>query len=155
MLLMDSEKNILAEDFNGRVSEWGEKVKRRSLGTLVAETSVYSGSLRKRLASAVRKGSDDGVARSVAFKFLRYGVFVAYGVGNGYIRQGGAVVRGSSSPGRNVKAGPVRRRPVDWLDNNIDRNINELADIAGDYYGDAAAQHVLDELDRITIVKKK
>lgn len=152
---MDSEKNILAEDFNGRVSEWGEKVKRRSLGTLVAETSVYSGSLRKRLASAVRKGSDDGVARSVAFKFLRYGVFVAYGVGNGYIRQGGAVVRGSSSPGRNVKAGPVRRRPVDWLDNNIDRNINELADIAGDYYGDAAAQHVLDELDRITIVKKK
>ena len=152
---MDNEKNISAEDFNGRVSEWGEKVKRRSLGTLVAETSVYSGSLRKRLASAVRKGRDDGVAQSVAFKFLRYGVFVAYGVGNGYIRQGGAVVRGSRSPGRNVKAGPVRRRPVDWLDNNIEKNLNDLTDIAGDYYGDAAAQHVLDELDRITIVKTK
>ena len=152
---MDNEKNISAEDFNGRVSGWGEKVKRRSLGTLVAETSVYSGSLRKRLASAVRKCRDDGVAQSVAFKFLRYGVFVAYGVGNGYIHQGGAVVRGSRIPGRNVKTGPIRRRPVDWLDTNIDKNLNELADIAGDYYGDASAQHVLDELDRISIVKKK
>lgn len=152
---MDNEKNISAEDFNGRVSEWGEKVKRRSLGTLVAETSVYSGSLHKRLASAVRKGSDDGVAQSVAFKFLRYGVFVAYGVGNGYIHRSGTVVRGSRIPGRNVTAGSIRRRPVDWLDTNIDKNLNELADIAGDYYGDASAQHVLDELDRITIVKKK
>ena len=152
---MDNEKNISADDFNGRVSEWGEKVKRRSLGTLVAETSVYSGSLRKRLASAVRKGSDDGVAQSVAFKFLRYGVFVAYGVGNGYIHRSGTVVRGSRIPGRNVTAGPIRRRPVDWLDTNIDKNLNELADIAGDYYGDASAQHVLDELDRSTIVKKK
>lgn len=50
---------------------------------------------------------------------------------------------------------PIRRRPVDWLDTNIDKNLNELADIAGDYYGDASSQHVLDELDRISIVKKK
>ena len=151
---MNKQSDISAEKFNSKVSEWGEKVKSRSLGTLVAKTTVYSGNLRKRLASAVKKGKDDGVAQSVAFKFLRYGVFVAYGVGNGYIHQGGAVVRGSRIPGRNVKTGPIRRRPVDWLDTNIDKNLNELADIAGDYYGDASAQHVLDELDRISIVKK-
>lgn len=38
---------------------------------------------------------DNGLAHAVAFKFVRYGVFVAYGVGNGYIRQNGRVVRGS------------------------------------------------------------
>ena len=93
---MNKQSDISAEKFNSKVSEWGEKVKSRSLGTLVAKTTVYSGNLRKRLASAVKKGKDDGVAQSVAFKFLRYGVFVAYGVGNGYIHQGGAVVRGST-----------------------------------------------------------
>ena len=56
---MNKQSDISAEKFNSKVSEWGEKVKSRSLGTLVAKTTVYSGNLRKRLASAVKKGKDD------------------------------------------------------------------------------------------------
>lgn len=143
-----------ANEFNQRVKDWGETVRSRSLGTLVAETNVYSGELRSRLKSATNTACDDGLAHAVAFKFLRYGVFVAYGVGNGYIRQGGRVVRGSHDPNRNVKPGPIRRRPVDWLDCNIEQQIQGLADIAADYYGDNAARDVLEQIDRVTIAKK-
>lgn len=143
-----------ANEFNQRVKDWGETVRSRSLGTLVAETNVYSGELRSRLKSATNTARDDGLAHAVAFKFLRYGVFVAYGVGNGYIRQGGRVVRGSHDPNRNVKPGPIRRRPVDWLDCNIEQQIQGLADIAADYYGDNAARDVLEQIDRVSIAKK-
>ena len=81
-------------------------------------------------------------------------MFVAYGVGNGYIREGGKVVRGSHNPNRIVASGPIRRRPVDWLDKNIENQIQGLADIAGDYYGDKAAENVLEQLNRVTIIKK-
>lgn len=143
-----------ANEFNQRVKDWGETVRSRSLGTLVAKTNVYSGELRSRLKSATNTARDDGLVHAVAFKFLRYGVFVAYGVGNGYIRQGGRVVRGSHDPNRNVKPGPIRRRPVDWLDCNIEQQIQGLADIAADYYGDNAARDVLEQIDRVTIAKK-
>lgn len=143
-----------ASEFNQRVKDWGETVRSRSLGTLVAETNVYSGELRSRLKSATNTARDDGLAHAVAFKFVRYGVFVAYGVGNGYIRQGGRVVRGSHDPNRNVKPGPIRRRPIDWLDCNIEQQIQGLADIAADYYGDNAARDVLEQIDRVTIAKK-
>lgn len=143
-----------ANEFNQRVKDWGETVRSRSLGTLVAVTNVYSGELRSRLKSATNTARDDGLVHAVAFKFLRYGVFVAYGVGNGYIRQGGRVVRGSHNPNRNVKPGPIRRRPVDWLDCNIEQQIQGLADIAADYYGDNAARDVLEQIGRVTIAKK-
>lgn len=145
---------MTAEEFNERVRAWGETVRSRSLGTLVAETQTYSGNLRSRLKAATDMDRGDGLAHAVAFKFLRYGVFVAYGVGNGYIRQGGRVVRGSHDPNRIVTPGPIRRRPVDWLDNNIEQQIQGLADIAADYYGDNAARDVLEQIDRVTIVKK-
>lgn len=143
-----------AEEFNQKVKSWGETVRSRSMGTLVAETKVYSGNLRSRLKAVTKTDRDDGLAHAVAFKFVRYGVFVAYGVGNGYIREGGKVVRGFHNPNRIVASGPIRRRPVDWLDKNIETQIQGLADVAGDYYGDKAAENVLEQMNRITIVKK-
>ncbi len=79
---------------------------------------------------------------------------MAYGVGRGYVRMGGTVVRGSKNPKTKVKSGPLARRPKDWFDATLSREINGLADIAGEYYGDKSAQGVLDELDWLTIVKK-
>lgn len=145
---------MTAEEFNQRVKAWGDTVRSRSLGTLVAETNVYSGNLRGRLKAATSTARDDGLAHAVAFKFVRYGVFVAYGVGNGYIRLNGRVVRGSHDPNRHVVPGPIRRRPVDWLDSNVEAQMQHLADIAADYYGDQAAKDVLEQIDRVTIVKR-
>lgn len=146
-------QQMSAGEFNDRVKAWADTVRSRSLGTLVAETQVYSGDLRGRLKAAVNKAHDDGLAHAVAFKFVRYGVFVAYGVGNGYIRFNGRVVRGSHNPNRHVPPGPIRRRPVDWLDKNVEQQMQGLADIAAEYYGDRAAKDVLEQIDRVTIVK--
>ncbi len=148
-------KAMTADEFNQRVKAWGDTVRSRSLGTLIAETRVYSGDLRGRLKSAVNTARDDGLAHAVAFKFVRYGVFVAYGVGNGYIRLNGRIVRGSHDPNRHVAPGPIRRRPKDWLDKNIEQQMQGLADIAAEYYGDRAAKDVLDQISRVTIVKKQ
>ena len=141
-----------ANEFSQRVKDWGETVRSRSLGTLVAETNVYSGELRSRLKSATNTARDDGLAHAVAFKSVRYGVFVAYGVG--YIRLNGRVVRGSHNPNRHVPPGPIRRRPVDWLDKNVEQQMQGLADIAAEYYGDNAARDVLEQIDRVSIAKK-
>jgi hypothetical protein len=79
---MDNNEHIIStEEFNAAVRLWGDKVKAMSQTVLIAETSSYSGSLRSKLKVNVYQGRDDGVAKSIGFKFMRYGVFVAYGVG--------------------------------------------------------------------------
>lgn len=176
MPVVPAHDNLMtAKEFNRRVKLWGENVRAKSYGSLVAMTDVYSGKLRGNLKDVISKARDDGTASWVGFRFERYGVFVAYGVGRGWIRQGGVVMRGSrvrkgselyhqlKSKGYSRKdlreyvikeTTPRKPRvPKDWLDKNIDANIESLADIAGEYYGDASMQHVLDEFDRIKINK--
>lgn len=46
------------------------------------------------------------------------------------------------------------RTPLDWLDQHINRRINELADHVQEFYGDAAMRILLDEIGKIRIVKK-
>lgn len=172
----DQDRLMDAQEFNRRVKAWGDKVRAESHGALTSMTKVYSGRLRSRLKDIVSLGKDDGVAQWVGFRFERYGVFVSYGVGRGWIRQGDTVVRaqrvrkGSEmythlrSKGYSKKelaeySIPIKkdgkgRVPKDWLDPMIDRHINELADIAGEYYGDESLRHVLEEFDRMRIVKK-
>ena len=167
---------ITAEEFNRRVKQWGKEVERTSHGAVVRLTRAYSGALRDTLHSVVSFAREDGVAQWVGFRFPRHGVFVSYGVGRGWVRQGGTVVRarlvrrGSkefnrySEKGyeRNAKldiivplSSPAKKRvPKDWLDSNIDASIEKLGDIAGEYYGDESMRHVLEEFDRMRIVKK-
>jgi hypothetical protein len=166
---------MTVEEFNRRVDAWGKKVKQLSGGRLSAMTKVYSGKLRGGLKDRMAKGKDDGVAEWVGFRFERYGVFVAYGVGRGWVRQGGTVVRaqrirkgdalwhqhrnkGASNKEIARMAIPLDkggkgRVPKDWLDGVINAHIEGLADIAGEFYGDASMKHILEEFDRMKIVK--
>lgn len=172
---MADDKLMTRDEFNAKVEQWSELVQQESLAVLVSQTNNYSGNLRRRLRNAVANSKDTGEAHTISFKFMRYGVFVAYGVGRGYAVINGVVVRGHrlkegsaaasllSSRGYSKKElaktkifdgnGLIKRHPVDWLDMNIRHEITYLADIAGDYYGDKSLQHVLDELNKITIKK--
>lgn len=102
-------------------------------------------------------------------------MFVHYGVGRGWIRQGGTVVRGQK-----VKKGSElefqlkqrgyakkdikkyvtgggegnKRSPVDWFDSVLKAKIQELADIASEFYGDNAMEQLGEMLNRMTIEKK-
>lgn len=46
------------------------------------------------------------------------------------------------------------RTPLDWLDQHINRRINELADHVQEFYGDAAMKILLQEIGKVRIVKK-
>lgn len=46
-----------------------------------------------------------------------------------------------------------RRTPLNWLDVHIDNTIEELADVAQEYYGDVALQQMMKNLGKIKIVK--
>ena len=84
----------------------------------------------------------------ISFEFYRYGIFLAYGVGRGYIHTSGGVIRGmrnsKSKKARSSKTngkykpitGAIKRKPVDWFDNTVGENQDKFADIVANYYGD-------------------
>lgn len=90
----DKEKDLMTvEQFNATVNDWAEKIRRASSSSL--QTGTHStGQLRVSLTPFVDKYNEKSPAYKVAFRFLRYGVFRAYGVGRGYIAVNGTVVRG-------------------------------------------------------------
>lgn len=185
---------ITAAEFNAQVRRWASEIKGLAQATLATGTHG-TGQLRDRFAAFVDAtrhtdpavdGQGEAPAYKVKFGFDRYGVFRAYGVGRGWVRVGGALVRGfrarSESEIRNktwnIFTTELRRQgltsreintfkfldkekdtgkvrtPLDWLDQHINRRINELADHVQEFYGDAAMRILLDEIGKIRIVKK-
>ena len=182
-----ADNNLMtAEQFNDRMAEWGEKVASQAKAVIAANThsdaprfrnSSKNKKLEDTIKASVRLG-DDGIARWIGFSFIRAGVWVAYGVGRGWVRQNGQLVQGHRvkqggqlynqlkkkgysrkdigkyvvrSKERKTRVQP--RTPLDWLDKVIADNINEVADINAEFFGDAAMRKVLDQFDRMTIRK--
>ena len=92
--MADDVKLMAREEFNASVKAWSRSIKDKSLSVLVSETKSYSGRLQSRLKDILGLDCSTEEAESVAFKFMRYGVFVAYGVGRGSISVNGTVIRG-------------------------------------------------------------
>ena len=79
--------------------------------------------ISQNLSFKIREAS--GVTEKITFQFPRHGVFRAYGVGNG-----------QPITGITAKKTFVKRTPNDWIDEPINKNIEKLADIAAEFYGD-------------------
>ena len=185
---------ITAAEFNAQVRRWADEIKAMAQASLATGTHG-TGRLRDRLADFVDPtrhtdpavdGQGEAPAYTVKFKFDRYGVFRAYGVGRGWVRVGGVLVRGFRARSeREIREKTFNvfttelfrqgmtmreinthkflskeigtdkvRTPLDWLDQHINRRINELADHVQEFYGDAAMRILLDEIGKIRIVKK-
>ncbi len=69
----------------------------------------------------------DGITDNIGFQFPRHGIFRAYGVGNG-----------QSISGKQAKKIYIKRSMSDWIDQPIDKNLDKLADLAAEFYGDQA-----------------
>jgi len=126
---------ISEEEFSEKAREWAAMVRNRA----VSETSAFDKGkekphtyltntkwhkegevetkLNKSLSYTVKKIAD--VPDSVRYKFPRHGIFRAYGVGRG---------RGIASGNKISEA--------NWFDEPVSQNIEKLADIAAEYYGD-------------------
>lgn len=176
---MANEKLLSVEEFNQLVRKWGQLIKMSSSGTLGTYTHS-SGKLLQSLQDFVDTSDKTKAAYKVKFRFNRYGVFRAFGVGRGYVRYNGALKRGyrlktvldyssweqvvkrSLQQGMKSKEinalkesteGAIRRTPLDWIDHHIESNINSLASSVQEYYGDKAMMAVLQSFDNIKINK--
>lgn len=160
---MDS-KLVNAEEFNRNVENWTVSTRH----AMIRRAPVGWGSARdeEKLigTQSFVNMNRDGEASNVKFLIPRHGVFVHYGVGRGWIRQGNSIVRGSltasakRSKQRNrrvilLSAGGEGRKPVDWFDVEIKRGIRQLADHVQEYYGDKAMQSIIDKQRRYLIEK--
>lgn len=192
--MKDSTPHLInAAEFNAQVRRWASEIKVMAQASLATGTHG-TGRLRDRFAAFVDTtrhtdpkvdGQGEAPAYKVKFGFDRYGVFRAYGVGRGWVRVGGALVRGfrarSESEIRNktwnIYTTELRRQglsnreintfkfldkdrntgrvrtPLDWLDQHINRRINELADHVQEFYGDVAMRILLEEIGKVRIVK--
>ena len=100
-----------------------------------------------------------------------------YGAGRGYIVKDGVIMKGHSMWSDKDKRKELKRkrmseyrirrmRVIDdhyaiikrtalpWLDPPITKNIDDLADISGEYYGDVALKKILKKFNVITIEKR-
>lgn len=167
-------KYISTPEFNTRVQQWAKSVNLQGDVILRNETH-QSGTLQRSIDVKFRLDrafdEHEWPISGLGFRFEKYGVYVHYGVGRGYIRVGGRIVRGhlmskdafeygiakgrlDRKSGRGVPmAGAVARHPINWIDGPIDQNIKSLADLAAEFYGDKALKRVISEYNRLKIDK--
>jgi hypothetical protein len=149
-------------DFNRKVQDWTNQIRRKALRRLQDATTGKTSGKGRRSLKPSRK-YDYGEVYSTGFKFAYYLVFLHYGVGKGYIRQNGTVVRGHKDKRFKNKFGhmaytndtrPIARQATDWIDVEIREGIDRLADIAQEYHGDKAAMDVLNQKHKLLIDKQ-
>ncbi|MDD3194420.1 MAG: hypothetical protein PHU68_01290 [Paludibacter sp.] len=152
--MIDTTPSLMqAEEYNKLVKNWTLKTRSK-----FQHNAPVSGSGNNKT-RALRPSIDSSTKRygkeigKIRFGFEKHGVYIHYGVGRGYIRNGNAVVRGSKN-NENVISQGFKRRPNDWFDVEIKKGIRELSLIAQEYYGDWAMNKLLQQIDKATIQKK-
>lgn len=166
------ENRMTKEEYESRLAQWAENAKREMAGIIHSKT--HGKGVLEKIKVSVKEDSKT-TSHYAGFNFKRYGVFVAYGVGRGWIRQNGRVVpgsrvkKGSEMEAQLKKRGYQKReirqyvvggegsghsrKPVDWFDSVLLTHIEELGNIAAEYYGDKALEAIVDVLNRSTIKK--
>lgn len=176
------EQNLMtAKEFERKTKEWSIGVRSVSKNILNTKTHA-SGELARTLDFKLRYDNGNVLVKAIGFHFNQYGAFREYGAGRGYVVKNGVITRGERLYNRRTKQFKdnylaarlrgkgykdkeikeyklyfgdydIRRKPLPWFDKAIVDNISELADIAGEFYGDRALRQVLDQINRLTIRK--
>jgi len=162
-------KDISIDDYNQKITEWGEKTGRDIRSSIRMLTSKGKGDLLKslRLKTAKRYGEID----KISYHFLRHGIFLHKGLGRGYAMVGGKVTRVSGSAkdtriwggieyrkagiklsvSRNYKpkvltSSSINRKPKEWFNPVIIRDIDKLADIIAEMNADRIVNNVMNKI---------
>ena len=176
MAITEEKSLMTSEKFNRGVENWTWKV--RNTSVYILQRTHATGRLRRELQSRWLKDREGGPAYvGLGFRFARYGADREYGAGRGYIVKNGIIMKGHSAWSDKKKRqelrslrvseyrirrmrtvdehyAVIRRSPLPWLDPPIVDNIESLADLSGEYYGDQALKNVLQKFDKITIEKR-
>lgn len=165
-----------ASQFNRGVEDWTRRVRGESVSIL--QRTKGSGRLARELTARHLNDREGGPAYvGLGFRFWRYGAYREYGAGRGYIVKDGVIMKGHSAWADKKKRQQlrsmrmseyrirrmrtvdehyaiIRRTPLPWLAPPIVQNIDRLADLSGEYYGDEALRKVLEKFNKITIEKR-
>jgi hypothetical protein len=170
---MEDSNMMTKAQFEGELKSWGVGIRSVMQSNL---SGHGTGALAKSIKVSVKE-SNKTETHYVGFNFRRYGIFVAYGVGRGWTRENGSVVRGSRVKKGSVaeillkhrgyskkelrsyriganRGGGKGRKPLDWFDSVLTHNTESLGDIAAEYYGDYSMQKLTEMMHRMTITKK-
>jgi len=142
-------KVVNESDFNREAKAWNYRISRRMRENVV--TGANSAQSKGKLRDSIKPNFSirQNVIHRVGFGFERYGIFRAYGVGKGYIHTTYGLVRGHRTAEYYKKSrknksqfvlygrGGINRTPLDWFDSEITDNIDQLADIVAEFYGDS------------------
>ena len=153
---LEKERLMTDEEFRKKLEEWSQKIHHGAVQIITSETKAFSGGLRGITEDTVVRNEGDqtrSYAR-VRFRFPRHGAYVHYGVGRGWIREGGTVVRGWRPPVKQITPTPKGRQAVDFLDRNIKANSQEFIDLAMTWTEDRALNAIRKELRKMTFSKK-
>lgn len=156
MAELENERLMTDDDFRQKLEVWSNKIHRGAVQVITAETIAYTGSLLGITQDTVVRNEGEQIRSyaRVRFRFPRHGAFVHYGVGRGWIRQSGTVVRGWRHPVKVVSPTAKGRKAVDFLDRHIQANANEFIDLAMEWTQDRALSAIRKELRKMTLTKK-
>ncbi len=120
--------------FNAKVEGWGKsnladlKSSVRSLKKGTGKSPAGHKQLEANLKD--KYGRLQGEIVRITYGVQRHGIFWRKGVGKGYKSNGGTVVR--------TGGGPIMRKPANWFNPVLDKNIPQLVSIASDNVATAA-----------------
>ncbi|MEG2947397.1 MAG: hypothetical protein RR837_11775 [Bacteroidales bacterium] len=126
-IMMRGDKTV--QDFNARIKAWGDDVKSdlvMSIAQWIEKDEHLSESLRINYYNGKRKASGDKPVDRIGFSFREEGVYVHFGVGNGYSRTGDKVSKWGKSNGFN-------RQPKPWFNSVLQQQIPYLDEIVREY----------------------
>ena len=86
------------EEYEARLVDIGARM-RAEMASRIKGGTHGSGYASKNIRVQVKENNHTS-SHWIGFKFPKYGVFVHYGVGRGWVRQGGTVVRGAKERGQ-------------------------------------------------------
>ena len=92
--------NKTVKDFNLALKEWGDDVRSylvMSISSMIENDKELSKSLKINYYNGKKKASGDKAIDSIGFSFRREGVYVHFGVGYGYSKNGDSVSKRSKS----------------------------------------------------------
>ncbi|MGL4852906.1 MAG: hypothetical protein ACRC3Z_09740 [Phocaeicola sp.] len=180
---MADEKLLTVEEFNNQVTKWAMNIRQQARGTLSRTRGKGNLRVNLTPYVDKLSGESPAYKIKFDFNrygvFRAYGVGRGYIMMNGAVVRGYRVrsegeirkriflaeasemlKRGYST--REVNAAKkvlrtgqgVERTPLDWIDGHIDRNVQALADLVQDFYGDDALRNMIANFDNIKIKKK-
>ena len=153
---LENEHLMNDDEFRKKLELWSHKIHRGAIQVITSETESYSGGLRGITEDTVVRNEGDNVRSyaRVRFRLPRHGVYVHYGVGRGWIRQSGTVVRGWKHSVKKITPSPKGRQAVDFLDRQIKANYKEFIDLALEWTEDRGLAAIRKVLRKMTFSKK-